>query len=145
MSRFRKLDEWLRWQEGLHPKKIDLGLERVASVWRKAAHRAQLPFRVITVAGTNGKGSCVAFLDAIYRAAGYRVGCFTSPHLVNYNERIRVDGKAADDELICAAFERIDQARGGTSITYFEFSALAALSIFLDAQLDVVVLEVGIG
>lgn len=145
MSRFRTLDEWLRWQEGLHPKKIDLGLERVASVWRKAAHRALLPFRVITVAGTNGKGSCVAFLDAIYRAAGYRVGCFTSPHLVNYNERIRVDGKAADDELICAAFERIDQARGGTSITYFEFSALAALSIFLDAQLDVVVLEVGMG
>ena len=145
MSRFQTLNQWLQWQEGLHPKKIELGLERVASVWHKAAPGEGLPFRVITVAGTNGKGSSVAFLEAIFRAAGYRVGCFTSPHLVRYNERIRIDGRDADDESICAAFERIDQARGTTSITYFEFSALAALSIFCDVKPDVAVLEVGMG
>lgn len=87
----------------------------------------------------------MAFLEAMLKAAGYRVGCFTSPHLVHYNERIRVDGKDADDDRICAAFERIDRARGTTSITYFEFSALAALSIFCDANIDVAVLEVGLG
>lgn len=87
----------------------------------------------------------MAFLEAMLRAAGYRVGCFTSPHLVRYNERIRIDGRDADDDLICAAFERIEQVRGTTSISYFEFSALAALQIFCDAKLDVAVLEVGLG
>ena len=143
--RFQSLHQWLQWQEQLHPKKVELGLERIASVWRKAGPEVALPFRVITVAGTNGKGSSAALLEAILRAAGYRVGCFTSPHLIRYNERIRVDGKDAQDDLICSAFERIDQARGETSITYFEFSALAALRIFCDAELDVVVLEVGLG
>jgi len=143
--RFQTLNQWLRWQESLHPKEIELGLERIASVWRKIYPAEALPFRVITVAGTNGKGSSVAFLDAILRAAGYRVGCFTSPHLVRYNERICLDGKAVDDHRICRAFDRIDQARGTTSITFFEFSALAALTIFCDAKPDVVVLEVGLG
>lgn len=143
--RFRTLNDWLQWQETLHPKKIELGLERVASVWQSVWPERALPFQVITVAGTNGKGSTVAFLEAILRAAGYRVGCFTSPHLIRYNERIRIDGMDASDDLICVAFERIDQARAATSITYFEFSALAALSIFCDAKPDVVVLEVGLG
>ncbi len=143
--RFQTLNQWLRWQESLHPKEIELGLERIASVWRKIYPVEALPFRVITVAGTNGKGSSVAFLDAILRAAGYCVGCFTSPHLVRYNERICLDGKAVDDHQICRAFDRIDQARGTTSITFFEFSALAALTIFCDAKPDVVVLEVGLG
>ena len=143
--RFGTLNEWLQWQETLHPKKIDLGLERVASVWRKVWTGQTLPFRVITVAGTNGKGSSVALLEAMLSAAGYRVGCFTSPHLVRYNERIRIAGRDADDDLICAAFERIDRARGTISISYFEFSALAALQLFCDAKLDVAVLEVGLG
>lgn len=143
--RFHRLDDWLQWQETLHPKQIELGLERVALVWSRLWPEQGLPFRVITVAGTNGKGSTVAFLESILKAAGYRVGCFTSPHLVRYNERIRIDGRDASDDQICTAFERIDQVRTSTSITYFEFSALAALSIFCDLKPDVAVLEVGLG
>ncbi|MCB1763528.1 MAG: bifunctional tetrahydrofolate synthase/dihydrofolate synthase [Gammaproteobacteria bacterium] len=143
--RFRTLGEWLLWQEGLHPKKIDLGLERVALVWQRLYAGNRLPFRVITVAGTNGKGSSVALLEAILSASGYRVGCFTSPHLVRYNERIRLDGREVEDAPLCAAFEQIDQARGSISLSYFEFSALAALQIFSMAKPDVVVLEVGLG
>lgn len=142
--RFDTLDEWLDWQSGLHPSAIDLGLERVASVWRRL-HPTPFPCPVISVAGTNGKGSCVAFAEAILSAAGYRVGSYTSPHLRRYNERIRVVREEVDDARICRAFERIDQARGATSLTYFEFGTLAALDIFAAAGLDAVVLEVGLG
>lgn len=142
--RFQTLDTWLEWQAQLHPSSIELGLERVASVWRHL-YPHNFTSKVITVAGTNGKGSCVAMLDAILRAAGYRVGCYTSPHLLRYNERIRVDGQEAGDERICQAFERIDQARGDTSLTYFEFGTLAALDIFAAERLDIVILEVGLG
>jgi dihydrofolate synthase/folylpolyglutamate synthase len=142
--RFDTPNHWLNWLEGLHPKAIDLGLERVAEVWRRLALDLA-PARVISVAGTNGKGSSVALLEAIYGAAGYRVGAYTSPHLLIYNERIRLEGRLVTDAELCAAFERVDQARGEISLTYFEFGTLAALSLFAEARLDLVILEVGLG
>jgi dihydrofolate synthase/folylpolyglutamate synthase len=141
---FRSLDEWLAWQETLHPSKIELGLDRVRAVWCNLS-KDPLPFRVITVGGTNGKGSSVAMLESILRAGNYRVGAYTSPHLLRYKERIRVNGQEAEDRLICDAFERVDQARGEVSLTYFEFGTLAALLIFQEADLDVAILEVGMG
>jgi dihydrofolate synthase/folylpolyglutamate synthase len=144
MTRFDSLQAWLDWQEKLHPRPIDLGLGRVAGVYRQLNPDQKQPL-TITVAGTNGKGSCVAFLEAIYRAAGYRVGAYTSPHILRYNERIRIDGQPVDDTLICEAFSRIDVVRGDTSLSYFEFGTLAALSIFANADLDIQLLEVGLG
>lgn len=144
MARFGKLADWLDWQETLHPDPVDLGLERVAEV----GHRLQLltpAAPVITVAGTNGKGSSVAMLEAIYRAAGYRTGVYTSPHLLNYNERIRIDGRPVEDSSLCAAFARIDAARETISLTYFEFGTLAALDIFHANRPDIILLEVGLG
>jgi dihydrofolate synthase / folylpolyglutamate synthase len=138
------LAAWLQRQERSHPNSIDLGLARV----REVAARLQLltpPHRTLTVGGTNGKGSTVAFLDALLRAAGLKVGRFTSPHLARYNERICIDGvEAADDELI-ASFARIDAARGDITLTFFEYNALAALDLFARAAVDVAVLEVGLG
>lgn len=142
--RFSTLEEWLAWQETLHPSEIDLGLERVQQVFC-SLHADTPPFVVFTVAGTNGKGSSVALLDAILRAAGYRVGIYTSPHLLRYNERIRLDGEPVEDIALLEAFDRIDRARGDTSLTYFEFGTLAALDLFYRAQPDVVILEVGMG
>ena len=138
------LDDWLSWQETLHPRSVDLGLERVTAVLH-ALDLRDPPYRVITVGGTNGKGSCVAWLTAYLAAAGERVGTFTSPHLVRYNERIAVDGVDVDDATLCAAFAAVDHARGETSLTYFEFSALAALQVFRDAGCTFAVLEVGLG
>lgn len=140
---FTSLAEWLMWQEQSHPRPIDLGLERVAGVHRKLGLSRQ-PL-TITVGGTNGKGSCVAFLEAIYRAQGYRVGAYTSPHIVRYNERIRIDGQAVEDEAICRAFESIDAVKGDTSLSYFEFGTLAALKLFAEHELDIQLLEVGLG
>lgn len=142
--RFQTLDEWLSWQEQLHPSEIELGLERVRRVWQ-ALRPDGLACPVISVAGTNGKGSSVAMLESILVEAGYRVGAYTSPHLLRYNERIRLDRKAVDDQALCRAFARIDQARGDISLTYFEFGTLAALDIFAGAGLDAAVLEVGLG
>lgn len=152
MNRFHTLDEWLSWQETLHPSEIELGLERVAAVLRRL-QLSQPAFTIVTVAGTNGKGSSVAMLEAILRAAGYRVGAYTSPHLLRYNERIRIDGEAVTDAALCAAFERIDAARGirsqegsqEVSLTYFEFGTLAAMDILQRSGVDIVVLEVGLG
>ncbi len=141
---FDSLQGWLDWQESYHPRVIDLGLERAASVYRALALKTNKPV-TITVAGTNGKGSCIAFLDAMLRASGYRVGAYTSPHILKYNERIKVDGKSVDDTQICQAFERIETVRNNTSLSYFEFSTLAALDIFSRAELDVQLLEVGLG
>lgn len=110
--------------------------------------RAQLrrpPFAVVTVAGTNGKGSTVAMCDACLRAAGYRVGAYTSPHLIHYNERVRIDGASAADAELCAAFERIEAYRGQTPLTYFEYGTLAALEVFRARGVDIAVLEVGMG
>ncbi len=144
MPRFDTLAAWLAWQEGLHPRTIDLGLERAARVFRRLNPSGKKPV-TLTVAGTNGKGSCIALLEAMYRAQGYRVGSYTSPHIVDYNERIRIDGKPVDDALICRSFARIDEARQETTLSYFEFSTLAALDIFSQADLDIQLLEVGLG
>lgn len=142
--RFDTLDQWLGWQEGLHPSRIELGLERVRPVAERLGV-ATLPCPVITVGGTNGKGSTVAVLDAVYRAGGYRVGRYTSPHLLRYNERIWFDGHEATDRDLCEAFARVDDARSGTSLTFFEFGTLAALDLFVRAAPDLVILEVGLG
>ncbi len=142
--RFDTLAEWLAWQETLHPLEMDLGLERVRRVYR-ALGRGAPPFPVVTVAGTNGKGSTVAFAQSLLTAAGVRTGTYTSPHLVRYNERIRIDGAPVPDEAITAAFDRIDRARGADTLTYFEFGTLAAMEAFREARAEAAVLEVGIG
>jgi len=142
--RFQTLSDWLHWQEQLHPKSIDLGLSRVQQVWRRL-HAVDFTCPVITVAGTNGKGSCIAMLQAIYREAGYAVGSYTSPHIWRYNERIRINETLVSDQALCEAFARVDDAREDVSLTYFEFGTLAALDIFKRHQLDVVILEVGLG
>lgn len=138
------LPQWLAYIEQQHPKSIDMGLERVREVAARMA-LGKPAARVITVGGTNGKGSTVAFVEAIARAAGWRVGAYTSPHLLRYNERVRIDGVDADDASLVAAFEVVDAARGDTPLTYFEFGTLAALWLFERAGLDLVVLEVGLG
>ena len=144
MARFNSLEDWLEWQEGVHPREIDLGLERVERVF-KVLNPDNVKPPTIIVAGTNGKGSCIAFLESIYRAQGYRVGAYTSPHIVKYNERIRIDGLSVDDDLICHAFDRIDRVRNEDSLSYFEFGTLAALDIFWRSDLDVQLLEIGLG
>lgn len=140
----RSLADWLAYQERLHSQPIELGLERVAIVAERlgALHPAPV---VITVTGTNGKGSSVALLEAILRAAGYRVGAYTSPHLLRYTERIRLDGLEVDEAALCESFERVETARAETSLTYFEFGTLAAFDVFTRAGLDVAILEVGMG
>jgi dihydrofolate synthase/folylpolyglutamate synthase len=140
----RTLAEWLALQDSVHPKTIDMGLARVSSVARTLGVVTPAP-RVITVGGTNGKGSTVAHLDAFLRAAGASTGMFTSPHFLRYNERIRVDGTEVGDAELVDAFERIEAARGSTTLTFFEFNALAALVIFADRRVDVAILEVGLG
>jgi len=139
----RSLAEWLAFIERQHPSHIALGLQRVEQVRRRLA--AELACPVITVGGTNGKGSTCAMLEAILRAAGYRVGLYTSPHLVRYNERVRIAGSEASDAALCESFAAVEQARGDVALTYFEFGTLAALWLFSRAQPDVVVLEVGLG
>ncbi|MGH8502651.1 MAG: bifunctional tetrahydrofolate synthase/dihydrofolate synthase [Gammaproteobacteria bacterium] len=142
--RFGKLEDWLRWQQSLHPHTIELGLERVGDVARRLG-LAKPPHKVITVAGTNGKGSCTAMLEAILVDAGYRVGSYTSPHLLRYNERVRVQQVTVSDLALCQAFDRIDLARQSVSLSYFEFGTLAAMLIFADSGLDVAIMEVGLG
>lgn len=140
----RSLDDWLDRIGRLHPRLIDPGLDRVRPV-AEALDAAVLPCPVVTVAGTNGKGSSVAMLDSVFRAGGYRVATYTSPHLLRYNERVRIDGIEAEDETLCAAFERVEAARGEISLSYFEFGTLAALDLFRRAAPDVAILEVGMG
>jgi dihydrofolate synthase/folylpolyglutamate synthase len=137
------LASWLSYLERLHPATIELGLERVARVRDRLALAPLFP--VITVGGTNGKGSTCAMLESILKSAGYRVGCYASPHLLRYNERVRIGGVEVADGALVAAFERVEQARGDISLTYFEFGTLAAVLLFQDARLDVAVLEVGLG
>lgn len=140
----RSLEQWLRRLEQLHPKKIDMSLGRVTEVLERLELRPP-PYRAITVAGTNGKGSCVAMLESIYWHAGYKVGSFTSPHLWRFNERIRIDGEDAADAELVQLFELIDAARGGVTLSYFESSAVAALVHFARVGVDVAILEVGMG
>jgi len=151
------LNDWLTHLESLHPKTIALGLERVAQVKQRLNLRPDFP--IIIVGGTNGKGSVCALLEAILHAAGYKVGCYTSPHLLDYNERVRIGKRQATDAELCASFERIEQARVGRAsarlddvglkpdlqLTYFEFGTLAAMQCFIAHQVDVAILEVGLG
>lgn len=139
----RSLAEWLDYIERIHPKSIQLGLERVAEV-RDVLGRSSTAV-VFTVAGTNGKGSTCAMLESILLVAGYKVGLYTSPHILRFNERIRVGGVPVVDERLCAAFESVESARGDVTLTYFEFGTLAAWDIFASEPLDAVILEVGLG
>ena len=138
------LQEWLEHQQRVHPTDMELGLDRLRAVAVKLG--ALKPAKqVISVAGTNGKGSTAAMIDAIARANGWRVGLYTSPHLLRYNERVRIDGRDVEDASLVAAFERIEAARGDVTLTYFEYGTLAALLLFNAADLDLAVLEVGLG
>ncbi|HUV99951.1 MAG TPA: bifunctional tetrahydrofolate synthase/dihydrofolate synthase [Gallionella sp.] len=144
------LADWLTYLESLHPKTIALGLERVAQVQQRL--NLQPDFPLIVVGGTNGKGSVCAMLESILHAAGYRVGCYTSPHLLEYNERVRIEKHPVTDAELCASFEKIEQARGAAfsgmtevPLTYFEFGTLAAMQCFIEHKVDIAVLEVGLG
>lgn len=137
------LSDWLLILESRHPKAIDMGLERVEQVREKLGIRFDCP--VITVGGTNGKGSTCAMLESILMHAGYRVGLYTSPHLLHFNERARIGGETVSDEALAAGFEAVEAERGDVSLTYFEFTTLAILRLFEEAKLDAVILEVGLG
>ncbi|WML91676.1 bifunctional tetrahydrofolate synthase/dihydrofolate synthase [Thiothrix lacustris] len=140
----KTLDDWLRWQEYQFLLSIKLGLERIRTVAERM-DLLQLPVPVIMVGGTNGKGSTCAMLTRILTLQGYRVGTYTSPHLMRYNERIAINAEPASDAMICEAFTAIDKARDGIDLTYFEFGTLAAAWCFVQAKVDVMVLEVGLG
>jgi dihydrofolate synthase/folylpolyglutamate synthase len=137
------LNDWLGYIESAHPSSIDLTLDRIKIVIDRLDLKISAP--VITVGGTNGKGSTCAILESIYKTAGYRVGCYTSPHFLVFNERIKIQGIAVSDELICEAFRKIESARGGVSLTYFEYGTIAAMIIFSEASTDIIILEVGLG
>ncbi|MCP4009533.1 MAG: bifunctional folylpolyglutamate synthase/dihydrofolate synthase [Proteobacteria bacterium] len=139
----RSLDQWIEYIQTLHPRTIDLSLDRVAQVWDRFKP-AELP-PVIAVAGTNGKGSSVSMLESIYRYAGYRTAAFTSPHLVRFNERLCLDNIPVDDDRLLASFARIEALRGDVSLTFFEFNTLLALDIFCAEKPGVILLEVGLG
>ena len=137
----KTLEDWLAFIERQHPQTIALGLHRVANVFNRMQVGLQCP--VITVGGTNGKGSTCAMLESILRAAGYRTGLYTSPHLLRYNERVRIAGVEAEDAALVAGFEAVEKARGDTPLTYFEYGTLAALSLF--RNVEIAILEVGLG
>jgi dihydrofolate synthase/folylpolyglutamate synthase len=138
------LEQWLGYLESIHPSEIDLGLDRVLLVLRRLFRRNPSA-RIITVGGTNGKGSAVAALEQLLIRAGRATGAYTSPHLQQYNERVRINGSNVTDESLVRAFERVEAARGNTTLTYFEFGTLAAFVLFEDAGVDDWVLEVGLG
>lgn len=138
------LEDWLNYQEKLHPQSIALGLDRVRAVASRLGLLSNQA-RTLIIGGTNGKGSTTTLLAAIYREAGYTVGAYTSPHLLRYNERIAINGQLATDQALCAAFTAIEQARADISLSYFEFGTLAALWLFRQQKVDVQVLEVGLG
>jgi dihydrofolate synthase/folylpolyglutamate synthase len=134
---------WLRYIEAQHPKSISMGLDRVASVKERMGLDPQFP--IIMVGGTNGKGSTCAMLENIYHQAGYRVASYSSPHILRYNERVRVNLKELDDEMLVAAFAAVEMARQDVQLTYFEFGTLAAMWCFMRQQVDLAVMEVGLG
>jgi dihydrofolate synthase / folylpolyglutamate synthase len=137
------LADWLAHLETLHPKTISLGLDRVKQVKERLA--LKLRFTIISVGGTNGKGSTCAMLESILSIAGYKTGLYTSPHLLRYNERVRVNREPADDAALCAAFEAVERVRGDVSLTYFEFGTLAAVWLFAQQKIEVAILEIGLG
>ena len=138
------LADWLRWQERLNPKLVDLGLDRCARVAARMELQA-LPMPVVTVAGTNGKGSCIAYLTSILESAGHQVAAYTSPFLRRYNESLRIRGREVADSTLVAAFRKVEQARGDIALTFFEFRTLAALDIIRRSESSVALLEVGLG
>lgn len=140
----RTLGDWLAYLEQLHPSAIDMGLARSQQVAARLGLDKPAP-RVITVTGTNGKGSTCAFVAALLRAQGLKVGVYSSPHLLRYNERVQIDGEEAADQQLCDAFAAVEAARGEVSLTYFEAGTLAAFWLFKQSALDAVVLEVGLG
>lgn len=144
MGRSRSISWWMNHLSRIHPATMALGLDRVGEVYRRLGGQPPAP-RVITVAGTNGKGSSCAILTAILRAAGKRVGTFTSPHLFRFNERIAIDGEPVDDRRLIDALEVVEHARGEIELTYFEYAALAAFVCFQQTGVDAAVLEVGLG
>ena len=137
------LSEWIRYIESIHSSSIDLTLERIKIVCKRLNLDISCP--IITVGGTNGKGSTCTILESIYREAGYKVGCYTSPHFLYFNERIKIQSVAVSDKLICDAFSKIESVREGISLTYFEYGTIAAMIIFFDADIDLAILEVGLG
>ena len=143
MTISRTFPDWLNYIESLHPQNIEMGLARIAPVHKRLP--TPLSCVVLTVGGTNGKGSTCTMLEAMLMAAGYRVGLYTSPHILHFNERARINGVQASDAALVQAFEAVEAARGGTQLTYFEFTTLAILHLFAEAQLDAVILEVGLG
>ena len=143
MTPLHSLEDWLSWQETISPKSIDLDLSRVSKIFQKL--NFVRPNYVITIAGTNGKGSSVAMIEAMMISMGKSVASYTSPHIHKYNERIKINRKAVSDELIIAAFKKIEKIREGLELTYFEYGTLAALQILSDACVEVIVLEVGLG
>ena len=143
MTLLHSLEDWLSWQETISPKSIDLDLSRVSKIFQKL--NFVRPNYVITIAGTNGKGSSVAMIEAMMISMGKSVASYTSPHIHKYNERIKINRKAVSDELIIAAFKKIEKIREGLELTYFEYGTLAALQILSDACVEVIVLEVGLG
>ncbi len=142
--RFKTLDSWLNWQQTLNPKTIELGLDRVRQVYDRLKLE-KIAKTVITVAGTNGKGSTVAYYETWFKNSGFKVASYTSPHLIRYNERIKLNLEPVSDEKLLEAFAAVDEARGELLLTYFEFGTLAALYIFSGFKADVVILEVGLG
>lgn len=140
----RRLEDWMALIESAHPRSIDMGLDRVGAVADRMGLRP-FPAECLTVAGTNGKGSCALILERILTDAGRRVGTYTSPHLIRYNERVRIAGREVGDETLCRAFETVERAREQTPLTYFEYGTLAALEVFRAMEMDTVVLEVGMG
>lgn len=142
--RFQTLSEWLDWQQQLHPKSIELGLERVSQVFDRLS-LGKVANQIITIAGTNGKGSTVAYYETWLKNTGFRVGSYTSPHILHYNERIRIDAQSVTDDKLCQAFAAIDEARDQTPLTYFEFGTLAAMYLMHQQQVDIAIFEVGLG
>lgn len=140
----KTLQNWLNHIESFHPSEIELGLERITELATRLG-LIKLDAKIITVGGTNGKGSCVATLESLARESNLNVGCYTSPHLVKFNERIRVNCQNVSNEILISTFEKIDKARADLPITFFEFTTLVALSIFKNTKLDLIVLEVGLG
>ena len=138
------VQDWLNWLEAIHPAEIDLGLDRVLVVLRRLFPRKPNA-RIITVAGTNGKGTTVATLEKLLLAAGRTTGAYTSPHLQDYNELVRLNGTDISDPVLVSAFEKVEEARGKVSLTYFEFGTLAAFVAFADAGVEDWILEVGLG
>jgi dihydrofolate synthase/folylpolyglutamate synthase len=146
------LAQWLDYLENLHPTEIELGLDRIYQVAQRllpdlfdSNGTQSAPFKIITVGGTNGKGSTIAFIQSILIESGYKTGTYTSPHFLEFNERIQINAQNISDKDLCIAFEHIEIARGNISLTYFEYTTLASFYYFYQSQCDVIVLEVGLG